>query len=72
MHPEDYFKVAASEEDIHNWSAVIFGPDDTVYACGRFNLEITLPKDYPFKPPKIRFMTKIYHPNVSDWGAISI
>jgi ubiquitin-protein ligase len=33
---------------------------------GHFNLSITLPRDYPFKPPVLSFATKIYHPNVSN------
>jgi ubiquitin-protein ligase len=34
------------------------------HAGGVFKLELFLPEDYPMAPPKVRFLTKIYHPNI--------
>lgn len=42
------------------------------FAGGIFKLELFLPDDYPMTPPKIRFLTKIFHPNVDKLGRICL
>ncbi|KAK8739736.1 hypothetical protein OTU49_003169 [Cherax quadricarinatus] len=54
------------------FSAVIVGDEDTVYAGGMFKLEVEVPERYPFLPPKVRFLTKIYHPNIDSAGRICL
>ena len=39
---------------------------DTPYEGGKFLVDIIIPPDYPFKPPKMKFDTKIWHPNISS------
>jgi ubiquitin-conjugating enzyme E2 N len=45
---------------------------DPGIAGGVFKLELFLPDDYPMAPPKIRFLTKIFHPNVDKLGRICL
>ena len=56
---------------LHVWHALILGKD-SVYEGGEFEVRILIPPDYPFKPPKVKFMTFIYHPNITRTGQISL
>ena len=52
--------------DMTHWKGIIKGPHDTPYNGGTFIVDIKIPPDYPYKPPKMQFDTKIWHPNVSS------
>ncbi|CAN8076014.1 unnamed protein product [Agarophyton chilense] len=54
------------------FSVVIIGPEESPYASGCFKLELFLPEDYPMAPPKVRFLTRIYHPNIDRLGRICL
>jgi len=57
-------------DSLYKWRASISGPERTPYEKGTFNLELEMPPEYPFKAPKVKFLTKIYHPNVKSDGQL--
>ncbi|MCP9266083.1 Ubiquitin-conjugating enzyme E2-17 kDa [Dirofilaria immitis] len=59
-------------DDLFHWQATIMGPPESPYQGGVFFLTIHFPTDYPFKPPKVAFTTRIYHPNINSNGSICL
>ena len=53
------------------WTGLIV-PEQAPYNKGAFRIEISFPAEYPFRPPKITFKTKIYHPNVDEKGQVCL
>ena len=54
------------EDDLMHWQAVLIGPESSPYAGGLFKLDMTFPPEYPFRPPVVKFLTPIYHCNITD------
>jgi ubiquitin-protein ligase len=79
---KDFEKPDASGSDISvksipgekfHFKGHLKGPSDTPYEGGSFVVDIVLPTEYPFMPPKMKFDTKVWHPNISSQtGAICL
>ncbi|VDQ02832.1 unnamed protein product [Trichobilharzia regenti] len=53
------------DDNIFKWQVLIMGPPDTLYEGGYFRAELDFPQDYPNHPPKMKFVTDIWHPNIA-------
>lgn len=60
------------ENDIFKWEVLIIGPSDTLYEGGFFKCHLIFPKEYPLRPPKLKVITDIWHPNIEKNGDVCI
>jgi len=58
--------------DLMIWFAKIKGPQDTPYEEGIFDMQLTFDTDYPVKPPSVKFLTPMFHPNIYRDGKICV
>ena len=61
--------------NLFTWKATIRGPPDTPYESGTFHLTMDFPEIYPRAPPIVKFVTKVYHPNIDSengWICLNI
>ena len=69
--PCENISVGSVGTDVFKWTATILGPKGSPYENGIFFMDINFPTDYPFKPPKMKLTTKIYHPNIHKDGTFA-
>ncbi|KAK3814931.1 MAG: ubiquitin-conjugating enzyme E2 2 [Benniella sp.] len=63
---------APCPDNIMLWNAVIFGPGDTPFEDGTFKLLLQFDETYPNKPPTVKFVSKMFHPNVYANGELCL
>ncbi|WAR00944.1 UB2R1-like protein [Mya arenaria] len=71
--PVEGFRVKLlDDENLFEWEVAIFGPPGTLYEGGYFKALMKFPPDYPYSPPSVKFLTKMWHPNVYENGDVCI
>jgi len=63
--------VQVDESNLLVWQGLLV-PDKAPYNKGAFLIDLVFPAEYPFKPPKVSFRTKIYHPNIDEKGQVCL
>jgi len=71
-NPPPGISISVNEKNMRYITVKLQGPTDSPYEGGVFNLEMYMGDDYPMSPPKVRFVTRIYHPNVDKIGRICL
>ena len=72
IQKENIFKTSVINDDIFKWECILNGTENTAYENGVFKLSVNFTENYPFKPPKVKFITRIYHPNINQYGSICL
>ncbi|KDE04343.1 ubiquitin-conjugating enzyme E2 G1 [Microbotryum lychnidis-dioicae p1A1 Lamole] len=72
-HPVEGFSAGLIDDDnVYEWEITIFGPPDTLYEGAFLRATLTFPQDFPLRPPKMKFLTEMWHPNIYKNGEVCI
>ena len=69
---EGFYCELTDESDLYNWTVYLKGPGETPYEGGIYRCSLQFPDDYPYSPPKMKFTSEIWHPNIYPDGDVCI
>lgn len=67
LEPVPGISAVPDDKNARYFHVIVTGPEDSPFEGGIFKLELFLPEEYPMTAPKVRFITKIYHPNIDRY-----
>ncbi|ORY31365.1 ubiquitin-conjugating enzyme/RWD-like protein [Naematelia encephala] len=70
--PLKNIEIVPNENNMQHWTVTITGPSGTPYKGGKFIMTVEFTLEFPFKPPAIKFKTKMYHPNIDSDGNLCL
>ena len=70
--PSYFYSVTPNENNFLEWDFLMIGPPDTFFEGGIFKGNLKFPKEYPNRPPQLKFITDMYHPNIYNDGKVCI
>jgi ubiquitin-conjugating enzyme E2 G1 len=71
-NPSSYFSCGFIDDNIFRWRVTIIGQEGTLYSGGFFPTELVFPEEFPNRPPKMKFLCPMYHPNIGEDGTVCI
>ncbi|KAJ6619059.1 ubiquitin-conjugating enzyme [Mycena sp. CBHHK59/15] len=72
-HPVEGFSAGLVDDDnLYEWEILVIGPPDTLYEGGFFKARLSFPPEFPLLPPKMRFITPMWHPNIYADGVVCV
>ncbi|KAH8923632.1 ubiquitin-conjugating enzyme [Atractiella rhizophila] len=72
-HPVEGFSAGLVDDDnIYEWEILIIPPQDTLYEGGFLKARLSFPPEFPLLPPKMKFLTQMWHPNIYNDGGVCI
>lgn len=70
--PNYFYSVSPDDNNFLLWNFTMIGPPETFYEGGIFNGIIKFPKEYPNRPPTLKFTSEMHHPNIYKSGEVCI
>ncbi|KAJ5080208.1 ubiquitin-conjugating enzyme family protein [Anaeramoeba ignava] len=71
-NPPSGISAGIVDDNIFLWEAIITGPEETPFEGGIFSLKLSFPQEYPSKPPRVKFVTQMFHPNIFPSGELCL
>ena len=70
LDPSEYYSININEKNFLIWNIILFGSPETIFEGAILTCQLEFTKDYPNKPPKFKFIDKIFHPNIYIDGTV--